>query len=305
MARVDIVGFAHTARRAAAASISALATASLVTVSLATLALGIGAIAAPAAAEPSARFADRPTLTFVYETRANPPRYLGEGTAINWDRPGLTLELLKKLGRRLEVNLKLERYPWKRGLYLVETGEADGIFHASYKPEREAIGVYPKTEAGAPDPSRAIFVQSYALHVLRGSAVRWDGTTISGLDGKAVGATAGYSVVGDLNALGVDVETGKIQEINLNKLVAGRIAAYAELENMAAAAIAANPAAYADVVKLDPPLVSKPYYLLLSHAFADRDPGLAEAVFDTIRSINADPAFQAVVGKYTAGSSDP
>lgn len=136
MARVDIAGFAHTARRAAAASIAALATASLVT-----LVLGMGAIAAPARAEPPARFADRPTLTFVYETRANPPRYLGEGTAINWDRPGLTLELLKELGRRLQINLKLERYPWKRGLYLAETGEADGIFHASYKPEREAIGV--------------------------------------------------------------------------------------------------------------------------------------------------------------------
>lgn len=286
-------------------SIAALAIRCLATASLATLVLGIGAIAAPASAEPPARFTDRPTLTFVYETRANPPRYLGEGTAINWDRPGLTLELLKELGRRLQVNLTFERYPWKRGLYLVETGEADGIFHASYKPAREEIGVYPKTEAGAPDPSRAIFVQSYALHVLRGSTVRWDGRTISGLEGKAVGATAGYSIVDDLKALGVDVETGKIQDINLNKLVAGRIAAYAELENMAAAVIAANPAAYADVVKLDPPLVSKPYYLLLSHAFARRDPVLAEAVFDTIRSINADPDFQALIARYADGSSDP
>jgi polar amino acid transport system substrate-binding protein len=271
----------------------------------AVLAAALAVTAPKARAEPPATFDGRPTLSFVFETRANPPRYLGEGTAINWDRPGLTLELLKELGRRLQVNLKLERYPWKRALYLVETGEADGVFHASYKAEREKIGVYPKTAEGAPDPSRAIFVQSYALHVLRGSTVRWDGKTIGGLEDRTVGATAGYSIVDDLRKQGVEVETGKVQEINLDKLVAGRIAAYAELENMAAAAIAANPAAYADVVKLSPPLVSKPYYLLLSHAFVDRDPALADAVFETIRQINADPAFQELVDGYAVGAPRP
>ncbi|MDF1793881.1 MAG: transporter substrate-binding domain-containing protein [Thalassobaculaceae bacterium] len=259
-------------------------------------------VATPARSDPPAAFPDRPTLTFVYETRANPPRYFGEGTAINWDRPGLTLELLKELGRRQKINIQFERYPWNRGLYLVETGEVDGIFHASYKAEREKIGVYPKTAEGAVDPTRAIFVQSYALHVLQGSPVSWDGKTISGLGDGAVGATAGYSIVGDLEAQGLKVETGKIQEINLNKLVAGRIAAYAELENMAAAAIAANPAAYAGVVKLEPPLVSKPYYLLLSHAFVARDPALADAVFDTIAAINTDPGFQKLIAAYAAGS---
>lgn len=256
----------------------------------------------PAWAGPPARFEGRPTLTFVYETQANPPRYLGTGTEINWDRPGLTLELLRELGARLQVNLVIKRFPWNRGLYLVETGEADGVFHASYKQERERIGVYPKTADGTVDPSRAIFIQAYFLHVLRGAPVRWDGKTISGLDGKAIGATAGYSIVTDLEAMGVTVETGKIQGINLNKLVAGRIAAYAELENMAAAAIASDPAAYSEVEKLQPPLISKPYYLLLSHAFVERDPALAEAVFDTIAEINADPAFEARAAAYASGA---
>lgn len=260
------------------------------------------ALSTPLRAEPPALFPDRPTLTFVFETRANPPRYLGEGTAINWDRPGLTLELLKRLGARLKVNLRLERYPWNRSLYLVETGEVDGIFHASYKAEREKIGVYPKTADGAVDPSRAIFVQSYFLHVLRGSPIGWDGETITGLGDMAVGATAGYSIVDDLRKRGLKVETGQIQEINLNKLVAGRIAGYAELENMAAAAMAANPAAYSGVVRLAPPLVSKPYYLMLSHAFVDRNPELAEAVFDTVAEVNADPEFQETVSLYASGS---
>ena len=264
------------------------------------LAVALGA-AGDARADPPARFEGRPTLTFVYETIANPPRYLGTGTAINWDRPGLTLDLLRELGSRLRVNLDIRRFPWNRGLFLVETGEVDGIFHASDKPERERIGVYPRSLSGTVDPSRAVFTQAYYLHILRGSPVRWDGRTVTGLGDKAVGATAGYSIVEDLASWGIPVETGKIQAINLNKLVAGRIAAYAELENMAAAVIASDPAAYSDVIRLEPPLISKPYYLLLSHAFVERDPALAQAVFDTIASVNADPVFLSRAASYATG----
>ena len=261
---------------------------------------GLGAFTS-AGAEPPARFDGRPTVTFAYETRANPPRYMGEGTEINWNRPGLTLELLKTVGERLQINLEFRRLPWKRGLFLVETDEIDGIFHASYKAAREAIGVYPKTADGAVDEGRAVFFQSYSLHVLRGSPVTWDGKTIGGLGDAAVGATAGYSIVSDLENNGVKVETGKVQEINLNKLVAGRIAAYAELDNMAAAAIRGNQGAYADVIRLEPPLRTKAYFLLLSKGFVAANPDLAEAIWTTIAEINADPTFQARVEFYASG----
>lgn len=260
-------------------------------------ALALSAVPAATAAAPAA-FPGRPTLTFVYEVRANPPRYLGEGTFIDWDRPGLSLELLKQVGETLRINLSFKRVPWKRGLLMVQTGEADGIFHASFKQDRERIGVYPKTADGMPDPSRAIFTQSYALHVMAGSPVTWDGTAIGGLGDGAVGATDGYSIVSDLERMGVRVETAKIQELNLSKLVQGRIAAYAELENMAAAAIRQQPDAFADVVMLQPPLVSKPYYLLLSHQFVDRDPELARKVWDAIVTVNGSAAFKAMTEAY-------
>lgn len=261
-------------------------------------------IVMPSATEaaPPEQFEGRPSLTFVYEVRANPPRYLGAGTAIDWDRPGLTLELFKLVGERLRINLNFRRVPWKRGLFLVETGEVDGIFHASYKPDRESLGVYPKTRDGRLDERRAIFFQSYALHVLKDSPVRWNGKTISGLGGKPVGVTGGYSIVGDLRTMGVPLEEGKVQELNLSKLVEGRIAAYAELENMAAAAIRRDPARFGDVVKLDPPLKTKAYYLLLSHALVKRDTALAEVIWNTIAEINASTEFQALIDAYATGS---
>ncbi len=181
--------------------------------------VGIGASSSPARAGPPTVFEGRPTLVIVYETTPNPPRHLGVGTAIDWDRPGLTVELLKRVGERLRVNLSFKRVPWKRGLLMLETGEVDGIFHASYVASRESIGVYPKTAAGRPDEKRALFSQSYSLFVTSGSKVTWDGTAIGGLEGRPVGATDGYSVIGDLERLGVPVEPGRVPALNLAKLV--------------------------------------------------------------------------------------
>lgn len=264
--------------------------------------VGIGAWSSPALAGPPAVFEGRPTLVIVYETTPNPPRHLGVGTAIDWDRPGLTVELLKRVGERLQVNLSFKRVPWKRGLLMLETGEADGIFHASYVASRESIGVYPKTAAGRPDDTRALFSQSYSLFVTRGSKVTWDGTAIGGLEGRPVGATDGYSVIRDLGRLGVSVEPGRVPALNLAKLVQGRLAAYAELENLAGEIIRRDPVQFESVVKLSPPLVTKPYYLLLSRQFVMRDPGLANAVWGAIPEVRASREFHELETLYTDGS---
>lgn len=256
-----------------------------------------------AAAQAPLEFAGRPTLRFAYETTANPPRHLGDGTAIDWNRPGLTLELLKRVGERLRVNLSFKRVPWMRGLLLLENGEIDGIFHASYTPEREAIGAYPKTDDGRLDESRAVFFQAYALFVRPGSTVTWDGTTLGGLDGRPVGATAGYAIVGDLERMGVRVETGRFPSLSFSKLMEGRIAAYAELETMAQALIRREPERLGSLVKLEPPLRARAYYLMLSHAFVDRDRALANGVWDAIAKIRDSEEFQQLDSRYADDGS--
>lgn len=255
-----------------------------------------------ALAQAPATFDGRPTLRIAYETVPNPPRHYGEGTAIDWSRPGLTLELLKQVGQRLEVNLSFKRVPWKRGLLMVETGETDGLFHASYKAEREAIGAYPKTEDGRPDESRAVFFQSYMLFVPAGSSITWDGTTLGGLDGRPIGATAGYAVVDLLERLGARVEVGRTPSLNFPKLLEGRLAAYAEIENLAGAVIRSDPVRYASVSKLEPPLRTSAYYLMLSHRFVQRDRVLAEAVWDAIAEVRKSDEFRALSDRYADGS---
>jgi polar amino acid transport system substrate-binding protein len=55
-------------------------------------------------------------------------------------------------------------------------------------------------------------------------------------------------------------------------------------------------------VKLSPPLVTKPYYLLLSRQFVMRDPGLANAVWGAIPEVRASREFHELETLYTDGS---
>ncbi|HYG87579.1 MAG TPA: transporter substrate-binding domain-containing protein [Azospirillum sp.] len=245
---------------------------------------------APAAAQ------NRPQVKLLFEPEANPPRTLGDGTAIDWQKPGLTLELLRLVGERVGVDFVYERMPWKRALYLIETNEADGVFHASFLPERTAIAVYPMKDNRA-DAARAVFVQSYALYKRAGSPVEWDGTALTGADAP-VGVTIHYSVLHDLKRLGVPVEEAKTLEQNLDKLAGGRIAAYAGLEGRTDPVIAANPAKYRQLVKMSPPLVTKPYYLLFSHGFYEAHRDLAERIWNAVAAIGGSAEFAEIAGRY-------
>ncbi|PWC53902.1 transporter substrate-binding domain-containing protein [Azospirillum sp. TSO22-1] len=246
--------------------------------------------ALPALADPA------PRVRLVFATDANPPRIMGEGTAIDWEKPGLTPELLRLAAVRAGVEFTFQRVPWKRGLFLIETNEADGLFQASYLPDRTGTMAYPM-KAGRPDPARSLMEQRYVLYKRPGAAVAWDGARLTGADAP-VGAISSYSVVDELTRLGIPVDEAKTQEHNLDKLVGGRIAAYAGMEAMTDAQIAAHPDKYGRLVKVMPPLVSKPYYLVFSRSFYSEHRDVAERIWDAIAEVNASEDFAAIVRRY-------
>lgn len=238
---------------------------------------------------------DATVLRIVYEEQPNPPRHLGEGPLVP-DPPGVTVDMLRLVAQRLGLALELLRAPWQRGLYMVETGQADGIFHTSFKEDRLPIGVYPMAE-DRPDESRAIFHQKYVFYIRRDSAITWDGTVLDGL-ARPVGATAGYSVIGDLETLGLTVEDERNQLVNFRKLQEGRIDAYAELQTMADPYLAENGGPIEGIVRLDPEIVEKAYYLMLSHQFYDAHPDIAEAIWSEIAAINATDDIVRIEARY-------
>jgi polar amino acid transport system substrate-binding protein len=230
-----------------------------------------------------------PVISIVFDVNPNPPYFYGVGTAIDPDRPGLAVELLRLAGRRAGVSVSFARVPWQRGLYMLENGLADATFFSSYRQERLGFGVYPMKD-GRPDTARAMMAQAYRLYVRRESGVTWDGTRVTGLR-QPVGATPGFAVAAFLRGLGVAVAEEPSHQANLTMLAHGRLDGYAELENQADPVIGADPGAYAAIVKCDPPLLDTPYYLMVSKAFYGAHADLAERLWDAIPAVEEDPAY--------------
>jgi polar amino acid transport system substrate-binding protein len=226
----------------------------------------------------------------LFDVFENPPLIDGNGTAIDPVKPGLTIEMLRMAGEQANVPIALSRTPWRRGLYLIETGQADAIFASSFVEERLRYGVYPMKD-GHPDTRRKLFDQSYRLYVRAGSGVGWDGRALTNLHAP-VGATTGYAVVPVLRAMGVEVVEEPSHLANLRELVAGRIDAYAELDTHVRPLLRSLPAEFGGIIELSPPVLSKPYYLMFSRIFYVRAPKIAERIWDAIAVVNDSAAYQ-------------
>jgi polar amino acid transport system substrate-binding protein len=236
-------------------------------------------------------------VRIVFDVHDNPPLIDGSGTTIDPEKPGLTIEMLRMAGERANVAIDLVRTPWQRGLYLIETGQADAIFASSYAEDRLSYGVYPMKD-GRPDTRRKLFDQSYCLFVRVGSGIGWDGRTITNLHAP-VGATTGYAVVPVLRAMGVAVEEEPSHLANLRKLIAGRIDAYAELDTHIRPILRSDRAEFGLIAGLQPPVLSKPYYLMFSKISYTRAPDVAERIWDAIAAVNDSNAYQELLhGKY-------
>jgi polar amino acid transport system substrate-binding protein len=236
------------------------------------------------------------TIRMVYFNKENPPRVVGGGTSIDWSKPGITVELFNMVAQRVGVQFEYKRMPWKRCLYAVEHGMAEATFHASFKPARAKFGVYPARD-GQLDPSRRIYKNSYVFYARKGSGVSWDGQALSNA-ARPVGTQLSYSIADDLRNMGYEVEEEASVANNLDKLAAGRISAYAEIESIADHTMDKEKSSYENIVKLQPPISEKYYYLLISKLFVGKHPQLAEQIWDAVRDVQQTDAYREMVDKY-------
>lgn len=218
----------------------------------------LGAVAVAAAALPL-RVRAAETLRAAYEDSEQPPYYMGNSTDTTLGKPGVSVEMLGLAAREAGIDLQFVRMPWVRCQKSLKLGEVDLIFNASFKDERLEIGVYPM-QGGKPDATRRIDTIAYALYRVRGSKVAIQGGAITGLDGP-VGAPAGYSILGDLKAMGVATETAPDTVTNFKKLASGRIPAVAALERIGDGLLADFP----QIEKVSPLLATKDYFVMASH----------------------------------------
>jgi polar amino acid transport system substrate-binding protein len=219
-------------------------------------------------------------LHIAYEDKTQFPYYMGDTQRVQ-EKPGAAVELVKLLEERIPgLQIKFSRYPWKRCLAMLETGQVDGIFNASYSPARTRIGEYP-WKNGQVDPTRRLTTISYHLYSRPNADLGWNGKAFEDTD-LEIGAPLGYSIVNDLENLGVSVMKVRSSRQSLQLLDAGRVDAVALQSVTADFLLRRSTDQLEGIVRIDPPLKTKPYYLMLSRQFKSANPELAEQIWDGI-----------------------
>lgn len=236
------------------------------------------------------------TITFVCENKQDVPTLMGNATEIKDQNPGMGVEAVRMLEKKLGVTIVLRRLPWKRCMNELKSGKADGLFAASYKEKRKKYGKYPEKD-GQVDVSKRFTSSSYAFYKLKGSALDFTGRNYGVFTGK-IGGPLGYSIVEDLKAKGLKMEESLSTEIDFKKLMVHRLQAVAAIESTGDYYLARNNKFGENIEKLKPLIVEKPYYFMLSHQFYNKNPDVAEKLFDTIAEIREDPEYQKKLVNY-------
>ena len=198
-------------------------------------------------------------ITMAYENENNPPYALGDGKDINFQKPGITIELLKRIEKKLDIKISFKRVPWKRGVLMLQTNHVDALFHASFKQKRTEFAVYPM-EDGITDSNKAIMTNSYHLYTNKGAKLSWDGSKLINLNGK-VGITKGFSIIETVK------DSSKIELCNslssaLNKLNLKTIEGVINLENRVDSTLIKYSNKYKNIQKIKTAIKTKPYYLI-------------------------------------------
>lgn len=235
-------------------------------------------------------------IRLAFDDRNNFPYYIDDSTEVNQKQPGLAVEAIKQLEKYHDIRLKILRFPWKRCFAQMEAGDIDGVFIASFEESRKQFGRYPMKNDQV-DSNRRVTTITYVMYVPLDSQVEWDGNKFKNLNGP-VGVTLGYSIGEYLKKMGVDIsENDKIYN-DFSKLKLKRLVGVAALENSADFVLQQHQDTLTEIVKLKPPLITKAYYLMFSHQFAEKNPQLVEQLWNTIKIIRESAAMKSIEASY-------
>lgn len=217
-------------------------------------------------------------LRLAYSDKESAIFLVGDGATVP-EKPGIAVEMVETAAKACQVAVTFTRYPGGRLLVLAGENTIDGVVMLSFSRERQTLAAYPM-KGDAADPDFQIASLSYAFYVRADSGITWDGMEINGLT-KPIGANFGWSIVDDLKKDGLPVEPAKDTANNFNKLLGGRIDAVATHTTIGDAYLTHHGLA-GQVKRLEPPISTKPYYLVLSHAWRDSHPDAAQCLWRSI-----------------------
>lgn len=218
------------------------------------------------------------TLTFCFQDIEFAPYYLGNGEKINAGRPGATIEHLQQVTAKIPgLTLKLVRFPWRRCLRFLQTGEVDAVV-ANYKDSRREIGAYPM-RGELPDPAREFTRQQVCLVTDKTLATRWNGSFFEDTQKVIVAHQSGRNIEQRLSHRQFVSIPISSQAKALQMLAAEKVQAVSMVCKISGTS--AMPADFnaATMTLLEPPLDELHGHLIFSHQFYQAQPQIAEALW--------------------------
>lgn len=140
-------------------------------------------------------------LSFCFELQPSQP-YIYIDKSKPEKLTGILFDLIKATSIETGIDIKLYQKPWKRCIYDVSSGYADGILAAIWQPEREEWGLFPKTEEGIVAKEYRLWTGNYLIFTNKSTPVKWDGQRISGVT-TGIAAPLGYVVFKQLKQQGL------------------------------------------------------------------------------------------------------
>ncbi len=200
------------------------------------------------------------------------PYWRGEGE-LHKTPSGINVDMQRRIFARLGIAIEWVRAPFVRCLRMLHTHEVDLINAASFRPEREAFGLYPQ-KGGRVDVSRRLKSNSYVAYVTKGSDIGWDERGFSSSRPVIVAIERGASIASELDRVGANY-------LQLNSAAQ----AFTMLRRNRVNVVVSSDAfglKYADdsMTRLMTPIRTKHYYLMAARGLYAVHPRLVEQIWD-------------------------
>lgn len=146
---------------------------------------------------------------------------------------GFNVDLLNEIFSQMNMEISIEIVPWARALYMLENGYADAMFPLFKTAEREVFTDY----------SDPFTTEDTALFVLKDSPIPWS-TDLKTFKKYKFGRVVGYSSGNLIDSLiaskDISLDEAVSTQLNIKKLLYGRIDIMIEAKYVALAELKAN-----------------------------------------------------------------
>lgn len=219
-------------------------------------------------------------LTLVLSSEEHYPQLVGTGSTIRQDNPGLLVDALQMLERRMGVGIHYVRQPRRRGLVSLQKGLVDALVSVTDPQLPDAVGRLPG-EPGPLDSNRALLMWNWALYRLMPEPASASG----GESRMLVAAPTSSSVVSRLRALGFDVFENPRLESRFEMLLRGRVSAVADYDVIADYLLASDERFRGRIDRMPANLGQGISYLVFSNQFYARYPEFCELMWNQLSEI--------------------